>query len=147
MERFTKEIKGSISLFLSMIILLLVILEGFLIDGSRVLAGKMFLSSAGDLALNAGLTYYDEALRDIYGLFATCSTEEELTAALKVHFQQTLGEAVGSADEGYVDQLLGYIDTAIQSGWDGEEAGKLLNLATEDFTARGVGNSTLQKPM
>ena len=45
-----------------MIILLLVILEGFLIDGSRVLAGKMFLSSAGDLALNAGLTYYDEAL-------------------------------------------------------------------------------------
>lgn len=56
MERFTKEIKGSISLFLSMIILLLVILEGFLIDGSRVLAGKMFLSSAGDLALNAGLT-------------------------------------------------------------------------------------------
>ncbi len=143
MERFTKEIKGSISLFLSMIILLLVILEGFLIDGSRVLAGKMFLSSAGDLALNAGLTYYDEALRDIYGLFATCSTEEELTAALKVHFQQTLGEAVGSADEGYVDQLLGYIDTAIQSGWDGEGAGKLLNLATEDFTARGVGNSTL----
>ena len=37
--RFKKQWKGSISLFMSMIILLLVILEGFLIDGSKVLAG------------------------------------------------------------------------------------------------------------
>ena len=57
MKKFTKGVKGSISLFLSMIILLLVILEGFLIDGSKVLAGKMKLANAGDLALNAGLTY------------------------------------------------------------------------------------------
>ena len=54
--RFKKQWKGSISLFMSMIILLLVILEGFLIDGSKVLAGKLFMSSAGDMALNAGLT-------------------------------------------------------------------------------------------
>lgn len=147
MEKFTKQIKGSISLFLSMIILLLVILEGFLIDGSKVLAGKAMMSSAGDMALNAGLTYYDEALRDIYGLFATCETEEELTANLKIHFQKTLGETVGSADPGYVDQLLGYIDTAIKSGWDGEEAGRLLDLKldTGSFCAKGVDNSALSE--
>lgn len=147
MEKFTKGIKGSISLFLSMIILLLVILEGFLIDGSKVLAAKMFMSGAGDLALNAGLTYYDEALRDIYGLFATCETEEELTANLKVYFQETLGEATGNSDGEYVDQLLDYINTSIQNGWDGEQAGKLIDLTldAEGFSARGVENSALSE--
>ena len=98
MKKFTKNVKGSIALFLSMIILLLVILEGFLIDGSKVLAAKMMMSSAGDMALNAGLTHYDEALRDIYGLFAVSETEEELTANLKAYYQKTLGESVGGED-------------------------------------------------
>ena len=120
MKKFTKKVQGSISLFLSMIILLLVILEGFLIDGSKVLASKMFMSSAGEMTLNAGLTYYDEALRDIYGLFAISESEEDLKANLKVHFQRTLGETTGVEDSGYVDNMLEYVENALKSGWDGE---------------------------
>ncbi len=151
MRKFTKEARGSISLFLSMIILLLVILEGFLIDGSKILAARMYLSSAGEMSLNAGLTEYDEALRDIYGLFATCKSEEELTANLKVYFQKTLGEATGAGEEetaGYVDQMMSYVDTAIRNGWDGEEAGKLLDLKldTGAFHAKGVAGSALSEP-
>ncbi len=147
MKKFTKEVKGSISLFLSTIILMLVILEGFLIDGSKILAGKTFMSNAGDLSLNAGLTYYDDALREIYGLFATAETEEELSANLKTYFQATLGESVGTEDGQYVDQLLGYIQTAIESGWDGAEAGKLLDLTLEGgaFSAKGVEGSALSE--
>ncbi len=147
MKMFTKEVRGSISLFLSAIILMLVILEGFLIDGSKVLAAKTFMSNAGDLSLNAGLTYYDDALREIYGLFAMSETEEELSANLKTYFQATLGESVGSSDGEYVDQLLGYVQTAIQSGWDGAEAGKLLDLTLEggSFSAKGVEGSALSE--
>ena len=147
MERFTKEVKGSISLFLSATILMLVILEGFLIDGSKVLAGKIYMSNAGDLALNAGLTYYDDALRQIYGLFATAETEEELTANLKTYFQATLGESAGTKDEEYVDRLLGYVQTAIQSGWDGEDAKRLLDLTLEEgsFKVKGVNGSALSE--
>ncbi len=145
MKKFTKEVNGSISLFLSMVILLLVILEGFLIDGSKVLAGKMFLSSAGDMALNAGLTYYDEALRDIYGLFATCKTDEELKENLQQYFQQTLGDATGVSDPGYVDSLLEYVNASIVSGWDGQEAGKLLDLRLGDFEVKGVEGSSLSE--
>ena len=61
MKKFTKEIKGSIALLLSLIMLFLVILEGFLIDGSKALAAQTIMSSAGDMAMNAGLTYYDDA--------------------------------------------------------------------------------------
>lgn len=147
MKKFTKEVKGSISLFLSTIMLMLVILEGFLIDGSKVLASKTFMSNAGDLSLNAGLTYYDDALREIYGLFATAETEEDLSANLKKYFQATLGESVGTEDGQYVDQLLGYIQTAIESGWDGAEAGKLLDLTLEEgaFSAKGVEGSALSE--
>lgn len=148
MKKFTKNVKGSIALFLSMIILLLVILEGFLIDGSKVLAAKMMMSSAGDMALNAGLTHYDEALRDIYGLFAVSETEEELTANLKAYYQKTLGESVGGEDSGgYTDQLLGYIEQMIQTGWNNEEAGKLLDMQlSDDFSASGVEQSELSNP-
>lgn len=145
MKKFTKRVNGSISLFLSMVILLLVILEGFLIDGSKVLAGKMFLSSAGDMALNAGLTYYDEALRDIYGLFATCKTDEELKDNLKQYFQRTLGDTTGVSDPGYVDSLLEYVNASITSGWDGQEAGKLLDLRLGDFEVHGVEGSSLSE--
>ena len=148
MKKFTKNVKGSIALFLSMIILLLVILEGFLIDGSKVLAAKMMMSSAGDMALNAGLTHYDEALRDIYGLFAVSETEEELTANLKAYYQKTLGESVGGEDSGgYTDQLLEYIEQTIQTGWNNEEAGKLLDMQlSDDFSASGVEQSELSNP-
>lgn len=148
MKRFTREVQGSISFFLATIILLLVILEGFLIDGSRVLAGKTFLSGAGDLALNAGLTYYDQALMDIYGLFANCKSEEELNKNLKAYFQKTLGEATGEADNsGYVDSLLEYINTAIDSGWNGEDPSRIILLKTGDFSMKGVSGSELSNPL
>ncbi len=147
MKWFTKNVRGSISLFLSMIILLLVILEGFLIDGSRILAGKTFLSGAGELSLNAGLTYYDKALMDIYGLFANCKTEEELKQNLKGYFQKTLGEITGNADtSGYVDELLEYVNTAIESGWNGEDPSKIILLKTGNFSMKGVPGSELSNP-
>ena len=147
MKWFTRNVQGSISLFLSMIILLLVILEGFLIDGSRILAGKTFLSGAGELSLNAGLTYYDKALMDIYGLFANCETEEDLEKNLKVYFQKTLGEITGDTDNpGYVDSLLEYVNAAMESGWNGEEPSKIILLKTGDFSMRGVSGSELSNP-
>ena len=92
MKKFTKEIKGSIALFLSLIMLFLVILEGFLIDGSKALAAQTIMSSAGDMAMNAGLTYYDDALRKVYGLFAVSKTEEDLTKNLQKYYKETRGK-------------------------------------------------------
>lgn len=144
MKRFKKEIRGSISLFLSMIILLLVILEGFLIDGSKALAAKMMMSTAGDLAMNAGLTYYDDALRDVYGLFAVSKTEAELTENLEKYFRETIGDATGTTGTtGYTDTLLDFVRQSITTGWNNEEAGKLLDLSLTSFQASGMENTAL----
>ena len=148
MRKFRKEIKGSIALFLSMIMLLLVLLEGFLIDGSRVVAGKMMMSTAGDMALNAGLTYYDDSLRKIYGLFAVSATEAELKQNLEVYFKETIGEATGiDGDSGsqYTQQLLDSIKAAVTGEMDGEDATKIINLALKpgSFEVKGVEESAL----
>ncbi len=151
MRRFRREIKGSIALFLSMIMLLLVLLEGFLIDGSRVVAGKMMMSTAGDMALNAGLTYYDDSLRKIYGLFAVSETEEELKKNLEVYFKETIGEASGinGGDGGdgtqYTQKLLDSIKAAVTGDMNGQDATKIINLALKPgtFEVKGVPESAL----
>lgn len=144
MKKFTKEIKGSIALFLSLIMLFLVILEGFLIDGSKALAAQTIMSSAGDMAMNAGLTYYDDALRKVYGLFAVSKTEEDLTKNLQKYYKETLGDVTGTENTtGYTDQMLQYISKSISGGWNEEEAGKLLNMSLSSFHASGLENSTL----
>lgn len=146
MKKFTKKVKGSISLFMSMILLLLIILEGFLIDGSKVLAAKSLMSNAGDLSMNAGLTYYDEALRDIYGLFAISATEADLKENLAIHFKKTLGESAGDVDSQYVDQLLGYIEESLQGGMGDQEIGRLLNMQLTELTVSKPQETALSKP-
>ena len=146
MKWFTKRVRGSIALFMSLIMLLLIVLEGFLIDGSKALAGKMQMSEAGDMALNAGLTYYDDALRKIYGLFAVSKTEAELKSNLEKYFKETIGDATGSTeDTGYTDQLLNFINQSITAGWNEEQAGKLLDLSLTSFSASGLKNSALSE--
>lgn len=146
MKWFTKRVRGSIALFMSLIMLLLIVLEGFLIDGSKALAGKMKMSEAGDMALNAGLTYYDDALRKVYGLFAVSKTEAELKENLEKYFKETLGEATGSTDDtGYTDQFLTFINQSITAGWNEEQAGKLLDLSLTSFSASGLKNSALSE--
>lgn len=144
-HRFRKEIRGSITVFLCLILTSMLILQGYLIDGSKILTAKLNMSSAGEMALNTGLTYYDEALRDIYGMFAVSTTEEELAENMKKAYLETLGIAVGGEADNtaYTDQLLEYIDRTIRNGWSEEETGQLLHFDNADFTMAGVDGTQL----
>ena len=61
--------RGSISLFLVLIMLPMFILAGLVIDGSRISVAKTEVSGAGDLAMNAALSDYNQYLQEVYGLF------------------------------------------------------------------------------
>ena len=76
--KFSKRQQGVISVFLSMILLMMFVFSGVIIDGSRIFAAKNIVSGAGQLALNSGLSTYDEALKDAYGLIAMSENVEEL---------------------------------------------------------------------
>ena len=135
---------------MSVIILLLVILEGFLIDGSKVLAAKMTMSSAGEMALNAGLTEYNEALRDIYGLFAVSKSTEDLQTNLKNYYKQTIMDSTGIEDEGYIDQMYAVFQRKLKNSVTGagtgeNQLGSLIDLDLSDsgFSVEGVKGTEL----
>lgn len=75
---FFEKTKGSISLFLALIMLPMMTVAGLIVDGARISAAKASLSGAGDLAMNAALSEYDQILYDVYGIFAVSENMEEL---------------------------------------------------------------------
>ena len=62
--------RGSLTVFMAGILTVVIIFTTVLIDGGRIILARNIVSGAGDMALNAGLTYYNSVLQDTYGLFA-----------------------------------------------------------------------------
>ena len=64
MVNFCTKHKGTIAVFLTLILVPTFIFSGVMIDGSRIMASKNMISGAGDLAMNAALSNYNEKLND-----------------------------------------------------------------------------------
>lgn len=91
--RLMMKCRGSISVFLICIMIPMVVFEGLLIDGSKLLTAKSVASDAGSLAINAALADYNTVIKDVYGLFAVSETEAELQENVKQYFNETLNAA------------------------------------------------------
>ena len=81
---------GSLTIFMSLILTVVIIFTTVLVDGGRIILAGNIVSGAGDMALNAGLTYYNSVLQDTYGLFAISKDMNELRKNLEVYFDATL---------------------------------------------------------
>lgn len=80
--------RGAISVFLTLILLPTVVFGGLVTDAVRVYQAKGLISEAGELAMNAGLSYYDGALKNAYGLLALEKMPEDLD--IEQYFVNTL---------------------------------------------------------
>ncbi len=67
MKFFCKN-KGTISVFLTIILVPVLLLGGLTTDAARICMSKAVISDAGEMAMNAGLAQYNEELHDEYGL-------------------------------------------------------------------------------
>jgi len=79
---------GAISVFLSLILLPVMLFGGIATDAARVYMSKIIISDAGETALNAGLTQYDEELHDEYGLFVMKKTPASMSGDLERFFNE-----------------------------------------------------------
>lgn len=102
-----ERVRGSISLFLVLILMPLFSGTYLAIDLGRTSAAKSRLESALDLAGNAALNDYDQALKDWYGIFAMAKSRSNMETGLAAVFSETVdaGETVGE----------NYINTATKS--------------------------------
>lgn len=112
--KFTKNQQGAISIFLSIILLCMFVFSAVIVDGGRIYAGKNIVSGAGQLALNSGLSTYDEALKDAYGLIAMSENVDELEENLNEYFVASLGTCGISEDE--YNTALVFLQMAAEEG-------------------------------
>lgn len=144
-EKIKKRIKGSISIFLVIIMVPMMCLSGLIVDGSRVELAKASISSAGDLTMNSALANYDTVLKDVYGLFAMSQTAKDLEENLYSYFVDTLmaNGITTSEEEVQNNPLL----QDIANAFSGQTSNMLsMEIEKDDFTATKLENSSLANP-
>lgn len=113
MNKFMRESKGAISIFLVIVLLPMLTVASVFVDMARLNLAKSMAESAGDLTLNTALTNYDAEMKNLYGLFATSQDMEELMASLEDYYRDSIvaaGVDSAAADD-YVGQIMDYLKT------------------------------------
>lgn len=105
MVNFCTKHKGTIAVFLTLILIPTFIFSGVMVDGSRIMASKNLISGAGDLAMNAALSNYHEKLNETYGLLAMADTAEEVESIMQDYFEISLN-ASGVSQEDFSKALV-----------------------------------------
>lgn len=142
---FIKGLRGSISIFLVLIMVAMFVLAGLTVDGARLSVAKNAASGAGDLAMNAALSEYDTLLKDMYGLFAMSGTTEELENNVLRYFSNTINntgvlEGSDSYTRSFINSIAGLFSTE-ELSFD-----NIVDTRVESFDLVGVAGSALANP-
>lgn len=113
LEIFYKN-KGTISVFLTLILLPVLLFGGMTVDASRIYMSKAVISDAGEMAMNAGLAQYNEALHDVYGLLAMDEAPEDMESELEAYFEGSLNGMGLPGAEDY-DKILDLIEKEFEA--------------------------------
>lgn len=98
--RFNERSKGVISVFLLITFSITFVFAGLLVDGGRVRMAKTLAESSLDNAASSALSYYDELLFDLYGLFAVEDPDtKKIQTRMDQYFKQTLALVPGDHTE------------------------------------------------
>ncbi len=111
-----RRTKGAISVFLIMIFLATYMLAGVLVDGGRYRMARALAESALDSASESVLSYYNQMLYDLYGLFAVDSSSinrEQIAGILEEYVSHTLQVA----DIDYSGYATGLTNWLINGTW------------------------------
>lgn len=132
--------RGSVTVFLTMILVPMLLLMITLTDYAKISVAKRQVSGAGDVTLNAGLSYYDKTLQDMYGLFAVSKDTKELKDNLEKYFENTLlGEGIDTTDS-----FISKIVNIITDSKDSEDSYmNLINLTSRKFELSDITNANL----
>lgn len=87
-KRTMKKMKGAVTIFLVIVLFTTTLLGGVFIDATRILLAKRTLRNSINSAARSALSYYDEDISTVYGLFGV--TEKEATDAFEKYLDANL---------------------------------------------------------
>ncbi|MDD5923179.1 MAG: DUF5702 domain-containing protein [Clostridia bacterium] len=146
MYSFASKCKGSISLFLSIILLPTLTFTGLMVDSANLALSKSMVENAGELTTNAALANYDTVLKDVYGLLAMSQVGEKSVDAgnyfANTMQAQNLMASVTSAVSGLNQDMKDFI--GIEEDKSVNYNSNFLNVSYDNFDAIGVAGSSLR---
>ncbi|MDR1563439.1 MAG: DUF5702 domain-containing protein [Oscillospiraceae bacterium] len=140
---------GTISVFLSIILVPLIAVTSLFADLSRVKLSGNLSTTAGDLALNSLLTHYDYDLSDFYGMVASCQTIDEFYDQSTQYFNRLMESKGLTPDERKtVWSKAGGTLEKIKDWWDGnKQVSNLLQTEMKSGPVFGpVPNANMANP-
>lgn len=131
MLKFCHDHRGSISIFLLVIITTMLIFSFMTLDIAKINLATAAARNNTDLAGNAVLTDYDQILKDAYGLFANSSSIEELSENVSKYYIATMSSSGIEVDNGndVYNMISGLINNA-----EIPENNNMLQLKTSSLT-------------
>ncbi|MBR6274969.1 MAG: hypothetical protein IKR27_08205 [Lachnospiraceae bacterium] len=148
--KFTHKNKGSISIFLCLILLPMITYAMMVIDASRLQSCRTQLQSAGDLTMNAAMSEYEKILEDMYGLFAVSDDPSALKPALQNYFYETITGTLNSSEteneyiKKYSEQLS---DLIFSPNMTDKDVSNFMYMTLDNFSYEPVQESTIANPM
>lgn len=126
MRLFCEKQRGSICVFLTLVLVPVLMFSGIMVDASRLFASKTVVSGAGDLTMNAALAQYDKKLKDKYGLTAMAKSPDSSDEQQKL--EQMFKESINAKN--LKDEK-------------SDDLSSLIQLEETGFEAKGVESSSL----
>ena len=109
MKNFRRDVRGAITIIVSLMLIPAILLSGTAVDLSRIYTARSMAQNANQLAGNAVLTQYHALLQDLYGLFGVMETDEALASMINEYVEVTVfGE---KKDDAWIDNGLGAFQT------------------------------------
>ncbi len=130
---FKKRTKGVITVFLLITFSVSFVFAGLLVDGGRVKLAKTLGEASLDNAAVSALSYYDDLLVDLYGMFAMNEADADaIKKRMEQYFKETLALVPGDHTELQNILMNGLRDSGYMNPYDFEvkitSAGSSLNL-------------------
>lgn len=136
MIKFSEKNKGAISVFLVCILLPVMLFSSILIDQSRIRLAKARVAQATDITLNTALANYDNIMKEMYGIFATSQTTDDMLDKVEDYYTRNLKiagldtETAELFSDGIINSITGYFtDDAL----DDMDYADFLKVFTDDF--------------
>ena len=141
--KFFRETKAYTSIFLCLVLLPMVTYSSMIIDASRLQSARVQVQSAGDLAMNAAMSEYEQVLEDMYGLFANASSKDDIEPVIRQYFEETISGSLTNKNNEYVQELAKQLTDYAMSGGNtsGSDDVVYTNFLQMRFPEEKEGNS------
>lgn len=127
MIRFFEKTKGSVSIFLILVLLPVYTCAYLAIDSARYSAAKAKAGGAAELAGNAALADYDRTFKELYGIFVMSKSEKEMSSNLVAYYSNMVDSTeLNLGDTTLTRQL---INNVVNASFD-----NTVNTRTEGFS-------------